>query len=62
MVSIKISEKTLKLDNIRVKKKEFDKSKQPIDLMSVKTEHIVTSDKFKHSDKSFYWLQRMSNY
>ena len=56
-----MSEKTLKLDNIRVNKKEFDKSKQPIDLVSVKTEHIVTSDKFKHSDKGFYWLQRMSN-
>ena len=30
-----MSEKTLRFKNIRVKKKEFHKSKQPIDLMSV---------------------------
>ena len=30
-----MSEKTLKFNNIRVNKKEFHKSKQPIDLMSV---------------------------
>ena len=29
-----MSEKTLKFSNIRVNKKEFHKSKQPIDLMS----------------------------
>ena len=34
-----MSEKTLKFDNIRVNKKEFHKTKQPIDLMSVNTEH-----------------------
>ena len=45
-----MAEKTLKFDNIWVNKKEFHKSKQPINLMSVNTEHIVTSDKFKHSD------------
>ena len=27
-----MSEKTLKFDNIRVNKKEFHKSKQPVDL------------------------------
>ena len=48
-----MSEKTIKFDNIRVNKKEFHKSKQPIDLMSVNTEHIGTSDKFKHSDEGF---------
>ena len=32
LFSIKISEKTPKFDNIRVSKKEFHKSKQPIDL------------------------------
>ena len=48
-----MSEKTIKFDNIRLNKKEFHKSKQPIDLMSVNTEHIVTSDKFKHSDEGF---------
>ena len=51
-----MSEKTLKFNNIRVNKKEFDKSKQPIDLMSVNTEHTVTSDKFKHSDEGFKYF------
>ena len=44
LLNIKMSEKTLKFDNIRVNKKEFRKSKQSFDLMSVNTEHIVTSD------------------
>ena len=51
-----MSEKTLKFSNIRLNKKEFHKSKQPIDLMSVNTEHIVTSDKFKHSDDGFKYF------
>ena len=42
--------------NVRVNKKEFHKPKQPIDLMSVNTEHIVTSDKFKHSDNGFKYF------
>ena len=37
-----MSEKTLKFDNIRVNKKEFHKSKQPIALMSVYVDQIVT--------------------
>ena len=48
-----MSEKTLKFDNIRVNKKKFHKSKQVIDLMSVKVDQIVISDKFKHSDEGF---------
>ena len=32
LYSIKISEETLKFDNIEVNNKEFQKSKQPIDL------------------------------
>ena len=51
-----MAEKTLKFDNIWVNKKEFHKSKQPINLMSVNTEHIVTSDKFKHSDVGFKYF------
>ena len=51
-----MAEKTLKFDNIRVNKKEFHKSKQPINLMSVNTEHIATSDKFKHSDDGFKYF------
>ena len=48
-----MSKKTLKFDNIRVNKKIFHKSKQVIDLMSVKVDQIVISDKFKHSDEGF---------
>ena len=51
-----MSEKTLKFNNVRVNKKEFHKSKQPIDLMSVNVEQIVTSEKFKHSDKGFQYF------
>ena len=49
----KISEKTLKFGNIRVNKKEFHRSKQPIDLMSVNINQKVVSGRFKHSDKYF---------
>ena len=45
--------KTLKFDNIRLAKKEFYKSKLPIDLMFVNIDQIVVSDKFKHSDECF---------
>ena len=51
-----MSEKTLKFNNIRVNKKEFRKSKQPIYLMSVNIDQIVVSDKFKHSDKGFKYF------
>ena len=49
-----MSEKTLKFNNIRLNEKEFHKSKQPIDLMSVKVDQIVVSDKFKSFDEVFY--------
>ena len=45
-----MSGKTLKFDNIRVNKKEFHKSKKPIDFNLVNANQIVVSDKFKHSD------------
>ena len=48
-----MSKKTLKFSNISVNKKESHKSKQAIDLMSVNIEHIVTSDKFRHSEEGF---------
>ena len=41
-----MSEKTLKFDNIVVNKKEFHKSKQPINLELVNVDQIVLSDKF----------------
>ena len=43
-----MSERTLKFDDSRVNKKEFHKSKQPIDLLSVNVDQIVVSKKFKH--------------
>ena len=48
-----MSEKILKFDNIKVNKKEFHKSKQPIDLISVNVDETVVSDKFKHSGEGF---------
>ena len=36
-----MSKKTLQFNNIRLKKEEFHKSKQPIDLMSVNVDQIV---------------------
>ena len=51
-----MSEKTLKFDNIRVNKKEFHKSKQPIDLDLINVDQIVVSDKFKHSDDGFKYF------
>ena len=48
-----MTEKTLKFNNIRVNKKEFHKSKQPIDLMSVNVDQIVESDKCKHNNEGF---------
>ena len=51
--SIKISEKTLRFNNIRVNKKEFHKSKQAIDLDSVIVDQIVVSDKLKHSEEGY---------
>ena len=56
MLSIIISENTLKFDNIRVNKKEFYESKQPINLDLVNIDQIVTSDKFKHSDGGFKYF------
>ena len=38
-----MSEKTLKFDNIRVNKKEFHKSKQPIDFNLINADQIVVS-------------------
>ena len=51
-----MSEKTLKLNNIRLNKKEFHMSKEPIDLMSVNVDQIFISDKFKHSNEGFKYF------
>ena len=52
----KISEKTLKFDNIKVNKKGFHKSKQPIDLDLINVDQIVVSDNFKDSDDGFKYF------
>ena len=48
-----MSEKTLKVNNVRLNKKEFHKSKEPADLLSIGLDQIVVSDKFKHNAESF---------
>ena len=48
--------KTLKFNNIRLNKKEFYKSKEPIDLMSIIVDQIVVSDKFKHNNEGFKYF------
>ena len=56
MLSIKISEKTLKFNNIRLNKKEFYKSKEPIDLILVNVDQIVVSEKFKYSKEGYKYF------
>ena len=56
LLSIRMSEKTLKCGNIRVNKKEFHKSKQPINWDLVNVDQIVVSDKFKCSDDGFKYF------
>ena len=51
-----MSEKTLKSISIRLNKKEFHKSKEPIDLMSVNVYQIVISDKCKHNNEGFEYF------
>ena len=51
-----MSEKTLKFNNIRLNKKEFHKSKEPIDLMSVNVDQINVPNKFKHNNEGFKYF------
>ena len=51
-----MSEKTLKFDNSRLDKKEFHKSKQPVELVLVNVDQIIISEKFKHSDDGFKYF------
>ena len=48
-----MNEKTLKFNNIRVIKKHFNNSKQPIDLDFVTVIQILVSEKFRHSNEGF---------
>ena len=56
LLSIRMSEKALKSDNIRINKKGLHKSKQQIDLDVVNIDQIVVSDKLKHSDDGFKYF------
>ena len=56
LFSIRLSEKTIKFDNIRVIKKEFYKSKQSINLGLTNVDQMVASDKLKHSDGGFNYF------
>ena len=53
---MRMCEKALKFDNIGVNKKEFHKSKQPINLDIVNLDQIVISNKFKHCDDGFKYF------
>ena len=53
---IKMSEKTLKLDNIKVNRKVFHKTKQPIDFSLVDINKIVMSDKLKYGNDGFKYF------
>ena len=53
---MRIIEKTLKFDIIRVNKKAFHKSKPPINLDLVNINEIVISEKFKDFDDTFKYF------
>ena len=48
-----MSDKTLKFNNIILNKKKFHRSKEPIDLLSVDSDKIIVSHKFKHNGEGF---------
>ena len=48
-----MNEKTLQFNDIVLNKKEFHRSKEPIDLFLVNVDQIVVSDEFKHNNKVF---------
>ena len=48
--------KPIKFNNVRVTKKEFDKSKQAIDLDFGIENRIVVPEKFRHSDEGFKYF------
>ena len=51
-----MGEKTLKFNNIILNEKNFHRSKEPTDLLSVDLDQIVVSDKFKHNDETFKYI------
>ena len=51
-----MDEKTLTFNNIRLHKKEFHKTTEAIDLLSVNVDQIVISNKFKHNNEGFKYF------
>ena len=51
-----MSEKRLKFNNIKLNKKEFYKSKELIDLLSVDVDQIVVSNKFKYNNEGLNYF------
>ena len=51
-----MSEKTLKFNNFILNKKKFHWPQEPIDLLSVDSNQIVVSHKFKHNDGFKYFI------
>ena len=51
-----MSKKAIKFNNIRVKKKEFHKSKQAINLDLRSVDQIAVSDKFRRNDDDFKYF------
>ena len=51
-----MSEKTLKFTNIILNKKKLHRSKELIGLLSVDSDNIVISHKFKHNDEGFKYF------
>ena len=51
-----MNKKTLKFNNIQFNKKEFHKSKEPIDLFLADLDQIVVSDRFKHNGEGFKYF------
>ena len=48
--------KKTRFNNIRVNKKKFHMSKEPIDLMSVNVDQIVVPGKFNHYDDGYKYF------
>ena len=51
-----MNKKTLKFNNIKLNRKEFHKSREPINLFSVDLDQIVVSDRFKLNDEGFKYF------
>ena len=56
LYSLKVSEKTLKFDNIEFNKKEFHASNQAVGLSLLDTDKVAISDKFKYGNNGFKYF------